>query len=199
MISMPIKCKYCFREVDETGFYESRTTGKILQPCKNCRSEKGKKYRSKHKAKIATRNRQWVSDNLNRLREHRQVYRRTPNGAWTQFQSHKRSSKHGFKFSKEEFIKWYSAQPQICYYCGLNSSEANILFQSLTLSKKRYQLQYDRKDSKKPYEPDNVVLACKICNDHKTDFFTASDFRVIARNYLGINLLNKVPLFEFDH
>jgi len=187
-----ITCKKCGRTLPDSHYYERRETGSIKQPCKSCVAKRANEYRKKNSEWIAVRNREWARKIRSHLRKQHLEYRMTPNGAWTQFQSHKRNGKHELNITRTEFIAWYSEQPQVYNYCGLNAEEASMLLLMLTGNPRRYRLQVDRRDSQKPYELDNLVLACKICNEHKKDVFTDKEFREIAQKYLGHVLLGRL-------
>lgn len=92
--------------------------------------------------------------------------------------------------SKENFWKWYLAQPKKCAHCGTDEDTAVYVFNPnngvLLKAKDRGQqngyLQIDRINPNKGYNPENCVLACILCNHSKSDLFDCADkFQPIAK------------------
>ena len=50
--------------------------------------------------------------------------------------------------------------------------------------RKSNRLEFDRKDSTKGYSPQNLVLSCHICNNHKKDFFSVNEFLEITKKII---------------
>lgn len=182
-------CKRCKEHKSLSSFYIRTENGRPKQPCKACIAARRKAYRQSKASEIAERNRKWAKANAAHLRAQHRKYRETPEGAWSQFLSHKKEGKHGLRIGKDAFIRWYSEQDKRCHYCGLTADEANQLLGYLTANTRRYRLQVDRLDSQLGYEDGNLALACKVCNEHKKDVFTEEQFLSIAENYLGEILL----------
>ena len=80
-----------------------------------------------------------------------------------------------------EFYSWYTAQLRVCGYCGIEEIILKDLYDSDILSTKRKRgrtLEIERKDSKNnKYSPDNCILACYFCNNHKSDIISEEDHR----------------------
>lgn len=80
-----------------------------------------------------------------------------------------------------------------CQYCGISlekikklddfQKEKNIDY-GLTIRNRGASLEIDQIIPKKGYIKDNMILSCYWCNNAKTDTFSASEFKEIAR---GIN------------
>jgi len=86
---------------------------------------------------------------------------------------------------KEKFFK--SDEFRKCAYCGVPEDKLNLL--KTVRAGRGNRLEYDRVKSrdgmdKIGYSLDNIVLSCYWCNNAKTDTFSASEFKEIAR---GIN------------
>ena len=79
---------------------------------------------------------------------------------------------------------WILKQKQTCAYCGSTLNQIKIFFKK----SKRYfadrRLQIDRKNSKIGYKFNNLTLCCRVCNDHKSDFFKYEEFKIIAKKYI---------------
>lgn len=101
--------------------------------------------------------------------------------------------KKGAKFRKIEaphapleYKNWYIQQTKKCVYCK-NDNETIVKYlekigEKITVQNNR--LHFDRMDSSKGYLLDNLVLACSICNTHKSDIISHNDFIEIAKNYI---------------
>ena len=79
----------------------------------------------------------------------------------------------------EAFYKWYVAQGDKCYYCGTTQKELDRLFDDELVSSSKFgaTLHIERKRAKKPYDIDNCVLACSLCNNAKSDMINAENFK----------------------
>ncbi len=99
------------------------------------------------------------------------------------------STKHRPGFAnKNEFHAWWMKQNDLqdgkCFYCctPLNLIQQLIGDKKLAVRKigwgvrgKCFEL--DRKDSAKPYEPDNCVLACYYCNNDKSYIYDWQQYK----------------------
>lgn len=90
----------------------------------------------------------------------------------------------------------------ICEYCGVSVDQIKKLGQSGLLHNKRsekrgYSLEIDRKMANLEYTPKNCCMACYWCNNAKTDEFSPSEFKEIARgiNNVWNNRLNSIIHF----
>lgn len=84
-----------------------------------------------------------------------------------------------FTLDKTEFIEWYKNQPKVCAYCGLTWEETQLVDDPILNVSDR--LTIDCKDNYKGYTLDNIVLACRRCNNIKNDFFTYEEMKKIAK------------------
>ncbi len=125
---------------------------------------------------------------------------------YKKYSNKKTSSKEGiFKFdSFSEFLDWYEEKPIKCCYCGVEEEYLEKYFSENTFQYYRNEddkarqrgqfLELERvvtapKD-KNVYSKENCALSCYICNNAKSDFISAKDFKPIAK---GINIFwNKV-------
>jgi len=103
-----------------------------------------------------------------------------------------------FHLSEQSFVRWYTAQPDRCSYCGTT-------FKELAQLRLRRSFGYyvswdiDRIDSAKPYRLGNLALACFICNMAKADYLSYSEAKVLGRavrRVLRARLLRLPPRFE---
>lgn len=90
-----------------------------------------------------------------------------------------------FSLTKDEFIEWYEKQNKKCFYCQRSIEDINKMDDSINNRTRR--LTIDRLDNSKPYELDNIVLACYRCNYIKSDFFSKEEMieigKIIRRKY----------------
>lgn len=184
MSKMLLVCAKCGISKPAVDFYIRRETGRPKHTCKQCISRKGIAYRNENKEAIDQRNKVWVGKNAAKIREQHRIYRSTAAGAWTTFVSRKRKGKHSFTISKAEFIAWWTETEKVCAYCGINKQQQRLAFERMGRPMRDAELQIDRKDSSRGYSVENICFACRVCNEHKRDFFSYEQFRRIAQIYV---------------
>lgn len=85
------------------------------------------------------------------------------------------------ELGKREFYNWYANQDKVCGYCGVEEFKLQKLFdkENGPLKTKRGRgrtLELERRDSiSNEYSPENCLLACYVCNNHKSDLITEED------------------------
>ena len=105
-----------------------------------------------------------------------------------------------------EFYDWYVEQNQSCDYCGITQNELHKLFTNKKKKKilplnnnwsknDKGTLQIERKDStKNSYSISNLILACPLCNNAKSNLIDEDSWREIfaepMKRYYN-KLLNK--------
>ena len=99
------------------------------------------------------------------------------------------------KLGKRGFFEWYEKQPKKCFYCGIEEEKLKKIFdvENGILHTKRNRgsvLELERKDAKNnEYSPENCVMACYLCNNHKSDLISKDDhikyFATDIYNYLN--------------
>ena len=99
-----------------------------------------------------------------------------------------KTRKTSFKNNFLRFYKWYQKQPQKCFYCGTSQEILTDIFKNgrdlLPYSskaglKKRSSgtLEIERLDSESNYIETNLVLACPLCNNAKSNLISANHFK----------------------
>ncbi len=88
--------------------------------------------------------------------------------------------------------EWFLKQEQKCDYCGLTLKKIKQFYKKTGTYFKDRRLQIDRKDNKIGYTFENMTLSCRICNDHKSDFFSYKDFKIIAQKYIKKTINKKI-------
>lgn len=101
---------------------------------------------------------------------------------------------HGFKQTTfEQFCHWFDIDvfQKGCYYCGTTNERSYELYQLQRTNirqdatrggKRGKRLEIDRKNPSESYDKlDNIVWCCYWCNNAKSNFFTADEFKPIAK------------------
>lgn len=83
-----------------------------------------------------------------------------------------------FSLDCKWFLEWYEASEKKCDYCGVEE------FVLLEMGKPKRCLTIDRKDNLKGYTKENICIACFRCNNMKSNFFAAEEWREIADRYI---------------
>lgn len=79
---------------------------------------------------------------------------------------------------REWYLSQYKSVPK-CHYCGIPEPYVKTIYWGIRETKRpktRIRLELDRRDPNGNYNSDNVVLACMICNNAKSDVFTEEEF-----------------------
>ena len=82
-----------------------------------------------------------------------------------------------FAIDLEVFVGWFRLQRMNCHYCGSPLTKTNGHKSQLT------DWTFDRKDNKKGYSLNNIVLCCRRCNMAKGSWFTETQMLEIATKY----------------
>lgn len=106
-----------------------------------------------------------------------------------------------------EIIKWFNAQENKCGYCGITQDELNEIVKlrgnNFTLNKKTKRknatLEIEKLDCKKDYQFENIILACPICNNAKSNLIEEMDWKYFFvdkikeyyKKILGKELINQ--------
>jgi hypothetical protein len=125
--------------------------------------------------------------------------------------------RNDFNESFEDFYKWYIKEVDggaKCSYCGISQEELYEIFREeealpLNDAVKRSSgtLEIERKDSaSNSYGADNIILACPLCNNAKSNLIDESSWRklfvppmrVYYEKLLGKELVNSLPKEESD-
>ncbi len=82
--------------------------------------------------------------------------------------------------------KLLNGVPKVCHYCGISEEDCKDFFKKNSKftrgGHRGLTLEVDRKDSDLGYTEDNVVWACYVCNNSKSNYCTsAEEFEPIAK------------------
>lgn len=95
----------------------------------------------------------------------------------------------GLNFSREEFVAWKRGSPQHrrCAYCGIDSARLYGLNLLNPSNKGRYEaIGIDRIDNNRPYNLDNLVACCPLCNQIKSQLLTYDEMIALGPQVRGI-------------
>ena len=92
----------------------------------------------------------------------------------------------------KEFYTWYQKQVEEvakCYYCDITQDELNILFREEkilplndAIKRSSGSLEIERRDStSNSYRPENIVLACPLCNNAKSNLIDEESWKVLFK------------------
>ena len=137
---------------------------KKIKQTKEEKLEKARKYRKEHKIY---------------LKHYLRKYLLTANGIYSHLKYESKRRKIKILFTKKEFEHWYNKQEQICYYCARTVKE--IINDKKERINVKFRLSIDRKNNKKGYTINNIVLACYRCNCIKSEYFTAKEMLKIGK------------------
>lgn len=115
-----------------------------------------------------------------------------------------------FKYDNTDtLMNWWKLQDSQCQYCGVSQPELRHIFKEgkgiLPLNDKtkrsRGTLEIEKKDPSQPYIMENVILACPLCNNAKSNLLDEKSWRELfvdpMREYykklLGKELKNPKP------
>ena len=102
--------------------------------------------------------------------------------------------RRGLEYDMEPYQlrDWFLEQKQKCIYCGSTLNQIKKYYKKVGISFVDRRLQVDRKDSGIGYKFHNLTICCRICNDHKSDFFSYEEFKVIAKKYIKKEINKKI-------
>ena len=82
--------------------------------------------------------------------------------------------------TKDEFIKSYNKSKKKCFYCDIPEDKLNLL--KTKNGKKR--LSIERLDSNLGYAKGNIVLACLVCNQVKSNVFDVDTMKKLSQMFI---------------
>lgn len=158
-------CPRCGQEKPLTEFGRNKNRAKydgLSVYCKACLRFHGRIRRQKNPDAVRAYH-----------REYRRKWSKGARGIYAQL---KVNSKYPVEFTSDEFVDWFNRQEQRCYYCRRTFlwSRDQQYMRARTV---------DRKDPRFPYTLDNIVLACRRCNQAKSNIFTEQQMLEIAKKY----------------
>ena len=108
----------------------------------------------------------------------------------------------GFDKNFNKFYNWYITQKKkqnnCCYYCKISENGLKELFDKGILKSKKFTATFhiERLDSEKNYIADNMVFACSLCNNAKSDMISENDFKDYFANPMYQYLQSKMNLLK---
>ena len=149
--------------------------------------------------KIIARTKKYAADHKElyqkATRKHYALNRREVSYIFTARKAGARNHGTNWTIGKEEFTKWWCAQPRTCHYCKRDLALTEL---DSGDSMNRGKLPtIDRINNLKGYELGNVVLSCARCNFTKSDYFSEQEMILIGgiiRKKSGSNQLYQPTL-----
>lgn len=176
------KCISCKRHKEDADFYRSGKSAVVRNVCKKCTLKKQKNRINSNpllKQRKVENTYRWRDANREKyLKSHREWARKSPSGIYQRVKASTKKRKYTSLITKKQFLLWFLNTPKRCAYCGV--SESDTTSECL----RGRQLTIDRIDSKKGYVLHNIVFACVVCNCVKSDVFSFSEMKEIARKYI---------------
>jgi len=191
-------CNKCKKIFFITEFYRGNDKNNLTYWCKKCYQNYRKEHYQLHKKEILKKMRELYQKYKEELKETAKKYR--SKSEVKQYQKeylikYKQKPKEIYRgiyhsakkrniiinFSKEEFINWYNNQDKKCYYCKRDIKEIIKVEKKHKFYKRFKRLTIDRKDNRKGYVLNNIVLACRRCNSIKGDYFTEQQMLKIGK------------------
>lgn len=162
-------CTQCKKRKSIKEFNRDRThKDGFHSRCKSCRLI----WRRKHNKGLKIKAKIYYNTHQEKIKN--SYY--SPSGIYSALKSRAKQRKINFSLEKVLFIDWYISQEQKCHYCGKTLEQIN---------EKKFgrtnKLTIDRKDNKKGYEINNIILACMRCNYIKSDYFTEQEMLQIGQ------------------
>lgn len=210
--SSTCECTYCNKRKKKDKFAPSAWHNKIFKyrKCRSCTSMLNKQRRERLKEEDLEGYREAQRQQNLRYREnHPEKYKENQRRQKARARKKNpdkfrikaigsrilRSAKRrGIKFDMKPYQlrDWVLNQEQKCEYCGSTLNKIKRYYKKIRkpLSDKR--LTVDRKDNNKGYTFKNLVISCRICNDHKSEFFEYEDFKIIAKKYIKKEIEKKL-------
>lgn len=155
--------------------------------------EKRKEYMDRLKAKNPEKWRKYYAE---KAKEHYhknkiEINERARKNPVRLFHTIKRNARYrniAVSITKEEFVKWWYEQKQVCVYCDIPVERMAYVDKKRKLVKR---LSVDRIDNEKGYENKNLALACLKCNFIKSNILSFDEMREIGQKYLKPKWLSK--------
>ena len=162
-----VYCKECAKEYDRQRYSRERER----------RTRYTRKWRSENRERANETSRKWRQRNPEKVRGYERKYNLSPKRIFGQLKY------RGAKFSQGDFLEWYKVQEKKCYYCGIPKSKLNEN-KDFLLTASTGKLTIDKKDAKQGYTLDNIVLSCMRCNLIKSNFFSVSEMKQLAKKFI---------------
>ena len=161
-------CKKCNKNKADNSFGKDIYAKSGLSTyCKQCEAKRSKERRKR-------------PGELEHIRKYDAIRRLGANGKYDKIKARAKRAKINY-CTRVEFVMWFNIQKHICHYCGVEEEIAPVI----VLRKDGIrQLEIDRKDNRIGYIPDNMTLACHICNKVKNNVFTEQEMLEIAEKHI---------------
>jgi len=182
-------CSICSKALKKDKFSPSAwlSPNPQYRRCRACRSMLKKRYRERYREQYKEQRGRMKA---NAIKNH-------PDREYIKKIAHstlRNARRRGIKYDMEPYQlrDWFLKQKQKCEYCGSTLNQIKKFYKKIGGYFVDRRLQMDRKDTNLGYKFDNIAICCRICNDHKSDFFSYKDFKVIAKKYIKKEINKKI-------
>lgn len=107
----------------------------------------------------------------------------TAKGIYKTLKQNSKRHKRELKLTQEEFCDWFKKQIKECYYCNIPINKIDYLPKNPN-GRIVKRLTIDRVNNNLPYQINNIVLACYICNHIKSFVFNNNEMKQIAQLFI---------------
>ena len=150
-------CKRCDRTLPITEFYhDEKSKDKNAFYCRDCCREYAINYRKNNK--------------------------NNPDAIYKTFKWNAKNFGKDITITRQQFKEWYNKQSHKCAYCDISEEDVVKLTDSYNSLNER--LTIDCVDNYAGYIKENLVLACRRCNNMKSDLLNFEQMRYIGQNFL---------------
>jgi len=89
------------------------------------------------------------------------------------------------RFREDFYYKDKGKEKRVCHYCKITEKQLELLANNQLINTKRYYrrgktMEVDKIDPNGEYTLENIVLACYMCNNAKSDEFSVEEFEEIG-------------------
>jgi hypothetical protein len=161
------------------------------------------KYYRKNKDKVLASNKRYHQSHIAQIREKKRLWQRenrkrhphckNPISIYHSIKASAKERNYPILITSKQFAQWWTNQEHKCYYCKRTQGEV----EKDTRRIHRRRLTVDRKDNSLGYTLENIVLACYLCNETKSDFFSEEDMLVIGE-IVRKKCLEEPHVHEYD-
>lgn len=175
-----------YKDKEKEKIYRKEYYKKYIE---NMRLNNPEKYKEKCRIDNARESKKlYLKINKEKINQQKQLRIRTERFKYKygNLRAHAKRRNVPFNLNRIDFLNWIDKKLLICEYC--NTEIIKMPTQRDNKTDYAQALSIDRKDNKKGYELNNIVLACYSCNVAKSEFFTYEEFLIIGKT---INQIKK--------
>lgn len=182
-------CTKCKKELPITEFHKGTNNDGLHCWCKICnkkfrRTIEYQEYHKIYKRKYYQNHKQKCLTYVKKYQQNEKYleYQKSPKAIYRALRKSSKARNIKLLINEKEFINWYDKQIKLCHYCGRTLEE----IKNDSHYHRTNKLTIDRKNNNIGYILDNIVLACWICNNIKSNLFTQKEMSLIGKTLKNI-------------